>query len=592
MISPNLPLRWFGFLAGLLVVLWVAINLAIDVSIPPYLEGRLREDLLREARLAQAAFAPLAEGGPARRAGVQALAHRLGSETGLRVTVMGADGVVWGESERPADMVATMENHLGRPEVQVALKEGFGWARRRSGTLDAPMLYAAVASPARTPKVVVRVAMPLTQVAHFKERILRAVAWASAGVAFAAIPLLYWVARRTTRPLLEMREVASRVARGDFSRRANVRSPVEFAGLASDLNHMAGELESRLGELTREKADLRAILAGMTDGLLAVDASGRIRHANQVLRVQFRFSGEILGQNVLEVFRSVPLHEMVGRALAEEGLHQREMEFPGFGDGLFEVTAASLRDVDPGSRGAVMVFHDITRLKRLENLRQEFVANVSHELRTPLAVVKGNVETLLEEPPPDPVTARRFLQAIQKNAVRLEMLIGDLLTLSSIESQQARLQFESVALSPLVEIVLAEMAGPIRAKGHSVRTEIPSGLSLVRADPARLTQVLTNLLDNAVKYTPANGVVVIRAVAAGAEVECQVEDNGPGIAPEHTARIFERFYRVDKARSRDLGGTGLGLAIVKHIVQGHGGRIWVMSRPGQGSVFHFTLPTA
>jgi two-component system phosphate regulon sensor histidine kinase PhoR len=588
----NLPLRWFGSLVGLLLVLWAAINLAIDVSLPPYLERVLREDLLREARVARAAFAPLAAGAAPRAAGIQDLAHRLGAETGLRVTVMGADGVVWGESERPADMVAVMENHAGRPEVKEALRGGSGWAMRRSGTLDTEMLYAAVAMPEGSPRAVVRVAMPLTRVESFKARVLAAVAWASAAVALASLPVLWLVARRTTRPLLEMREVAARAARGDFSLRMTARGPPELAGLAADLNHMARELEARLGELTRERAELRAILAGMTDGLLAVDASGRVRHANHVLMDRFRLPEGILGQGALEVFRSVELRDMVAQALAHGAIEQREMEFPGFGEGQFEVSAAALRAVEPGSRGAVVVFHDITRLKKLENLRQEFVANVSHELRTPLAVVRANVETLLEEPPPEPPVARRFLQAVQKNALRLETLIGDLLTLSSVESQQARFQFENLPLGPLVDAALAELAGPLRAKGHSARAEVPGDLPMVRADPARVAQVLANLLDNAVKYTPAQGSIVVRASAAGAEVECQVEDNGPGIAPEHLPRIFERFYRVDKARSRDLGGTGLGLAIVKHLVQAHGGRVWVESRPGQGSAFHFTLPRA
>ena len=586
----TLPLRWFGFLLALLLALLAAINFAIDVSLPPFLEIRLREEMRREARLAESALHPLIEGGEGRRAELRLQAHRLGATTGLRITVISPDGKVWAESERADEALTAMETHRSRPEIQTAAREEFGIAKRHSATLNAPMLYVATVSPFDKGRAFVRVAMPLDQAARFKKRVLLAVAAASATVALAAIPVLWLVARRTTRPLLEMRETAARVARGDFSLRASVCGPPELAGLAADLNHMAGELEARLGDLARERAELRAILAGMSDGLLAVDAEGRIRHANQVLRARFRFPEEFLGKKVCDVFRSEPLHEMMARTLREEGVHERELEFSGPEEGFFVITAASLRTAEPGKRGAVVVFHDVTRLKKLENLRQEFVANVSHELRTPLAVVRGNVETLLEEPPPEPSVAKKFLLGIQRNASRLEALLGDLLMLSTFESPQVRLHLERVALRPLVEAVLGEMATALRARGHTVQVDLPADLPPAYGEAARLTQVFSNLLDNAIKYSPPGGRLAIRAAARLGEIECCVEDHGPGIAPEHLPRIFERFYRVDRARSRELGGTGLGLSIVKHLVQAHGGRVWVESRIGKGSAFYFTLP--
>ena len=245
----------------------------------------------------------------------------------------------------------------------------------------------------------------------------------------------------------------------------------------------------------------------------------------------------------------------------------------------------------------VVVFHDITRLKQLENVRKDFVANVSHELRTPLAVIKGYVETLLDEEPPTPETAKQFLETIQRHSRRLELLIDDLLNISALESQQAKLDCAPVSLRATAAAVIEELSQRAREKNIAVTLEISPDLPAVSADVQRLHEVFVNLLDNAIKYTPAGSRVQVSAVPNHSFVSVCVADNGPGIAAEHLPRIFERFYRVDKARSRELGGTGLGLAIVKHIVQAHGGKVWVesvsSSERGEiehGSRFYFTVP--
>jgi two-component system phosphate regulon sensor histidine kinase PhoR len=245
-----------------------------------------------------------------------------------------------------------------------------------------------------------------------------------------------------------------------------------------------------------------------------------------------------------------------------------------------------------GNAGIVIVFHDITRLKQLENVRKEFVANVSHELRTPLSIIKGYVETLLDEQPPDEETTRQFLQTIQRHSHRLEALIADLLSISAMESQQARLNFEPVSMRAAAQSVLDELARQAQERSVTVSVKIPEQLPAVRADAQRLHQVLFNLLDNAIKYTHAGGHVTVAASEKDGVIETVVADDGPGIAPEHLPHVFERFYRVDKARSRQLGGTGLGLSIVKHIVQSHGGRAWAESQIDKGSTFYFTLPRA
>ena len=588
-VKLSLQWKWFVGLAVLLAALLGVVNLGLDLTLPPYLIARIRTDLEREARLVREVCAriPASEANP--------VAHDLARKTGLRVTVIAADGTVIGESDKSPDEMTRMENHLYRPEVQEAFRQGVGSIIRPSATLGVDLMYVAVlatnAFPGAeaAPPTIIRVALPLHEIAQTTGRVRRIVAAASVAVALVALPLVFWLARRTTQPILRMRDVAGRVAQGDFSERTTVRGSGEVEELAAALDEMSAQLEGRLRELRQEKADLGAILANMTEGVLVTDAAGKIRLANNALCRQFQLDAGTLGKTVLEVFRNVALQELVAATGREPNGAARELTFLGPEERVFEVNAAGLRGE---GTGVVVVFHDITRLKQLENVRKEFVANVSHELRTPLSIIKGYVETLLDEQPPDAATSRQFLQTVQKHSRRLEALIADLLSISELESQQARLNLAPVALRPTVEAVLEELRQRAADKKMTVALEIPDHLSTVRADSQRIHQVLLNLLDNAVKYTSSGGRVTVTARETGADVEVCVADNGPGIAPEHLPRIFERFYRADKARSRELGGTGLGLSIVKHIVQAHGGRVWAESTLGQGSAFHFTLPRA
>jgi two-component system phosphate regulon sensor histidine kinase PhoR len=323
-----------------------------------------------------------------------------------------------------------------------------------------------------------------------------------------------------------------------------------------------------------------------------MDDADKIRLANDALRQQLDIGGEAIGKTALEVFRNVPLQEIVAEAVQTGGVVGRELAFLSPVERTFEINAARLQSHDGAPAGVVVLFHDITRLKQLENMRKEFVANVSHELRTPLSIIKGYVATLLDPHPPDAETGKQFLQTIQRHSQRLEALIGDLLTVSALESQQARLQLEVLSLRDAATAAAEEFGRQVREKNMTIRVEIPAEFPRPRADAQRLHQVFFNLLDNAVKYVQAGGQISISAKPGDGEIEVQVADNGPGIAAEHLPRIFERFYRVDKARSRELGGTGLGLSIVKHIVQAHGGRVWAESELGKGSVFHLTLPRA
>jgi two-component system phosphate regulon sensor histidine kinase PhoR len=523
---------------------------------------------------------------------INRLSHDLAKKTGLRITVIDPTGVVIGESDKPESEIKNIENHLQRPEVQQALHEDIGSASRHSDTIGVDLLYVAV--PVRDDKLVgiVRVALPLVAIQHTTARVLHTVAVASVLVALATAPILYWLSRRATRPILQMREVAGRMARGDFTERAPTKVSGELGDLADALNDMSSQLAARIRELSEEKADLGAILAGMTEGVLVVRPDGRIRLTNQALRSPFAISEEAVGKTVLEAFRNVPLHELVSEVIQEGDVAARELTFLTPNEHAYELSATRLQNDQGVLTGVIVVFHDITRMRQFENTRKEFVANVSHELRTPLSIIKGYVETLLDEQPPDEETSRQFLQTIQRHSRRLEALIADLLSISALESQQARLNFEPVAMSAAAQSVVDELARQAFEKFVAVSVEIPEQLPAVRADAQRLHQVLFNLLDNAIKYTPSGGHVTIRAEEKNGCIETTVADDGPGIAPEHLPHVFERFYRVDKARSRELGGTGLGLSIVKHIVQSHTGRVWAESELEKGSTFYFTLPRA
>jgi two-component system phosphate regulon sensor histidine kinase PhoR len=311
---------------------------------------------------------------------------------------------------------------------------------------------------------------------------------------------------------------------------------------------------------------------------------------NRSLQAFFKLRADVRGQTIMETFRLQELAELTKRLAQEKIVQGHELELPGVQGRWVEVNAAAVFDRAGTQRGSILVFHDLTRLKQLESTRQEFVANVSHELRTPLSLIKGFVETLLDGAKNDPELSTRFLHTIEKHTDRLTYLIEDLLTISRLESGQIVMNRHEVGLQEEVAQVIDDLQARAADKNTSLRNEIPADLQ-ARADTDRLQQVLFNLVENAIKYGRTEGTVTIGGkVNEDSKAELWVKDDGPGIPPESKERIFERFYRVDRARSRETGGTGLGLAIVKHIVQAHGGEVWVKSELGQGATFFFTLP--
>ena len=350
-------------------------------------------------------------------------------------------------------------------------------------------------------------------------------------------------------------------------------------------------LVDRLQQAQRETQTRElALFNSMVEGVLVLDASGRVRLSNQALDRLFGLQRDVAGQTLLEAFRLDSLQEVFHRVLKEGQLLNHELELPGPERRAVQINATALLDRQGQYQGMILVCHDLTRLRQLENTRREFVANVSHELRTPLSMIKGYAETLLHGAKDDPVVAERFLHTIEKHADRLTYLIEDLLTISRLESGQIVMNIQPVDLRPLVDEVLADLQLRAGEKQAHLQNLIPGDL-MVQADGDRLRQVFFNLVDNAIKYGRIGGTVRITARRPeSGTIEIGVRDDGPGIPADGLQRIFERFYRVDRARSREQGGTGLGLAIVKHIIQVHGGEVWAASEPGQGASLCFTLP--
>jgi two-component system phosphate regulon sensor histidine kinase PhoR len=405
------------------------------------------------------------------------------------------------------------------------------------------------------------------------------------------LPIGFFLSKRLTDPLHQMMEAARQIGQGNFSTRIRVRSGDELEELAEILNQMATELSVRMREISEDRAQLGAILNGMAEGVMVLDRKGRVTLINPALERMFGPARPLAkGIYHYELIRHRELNEFIGGVLTEPKQLSREIAFPGLRERTFLVQASV---PSPSERSdapfAVLVFHDITELRRLERVRKDFVANVSHELRTPLTSIKGYLEALSDLGPDSTGQAKEFLQTLQRHSQQMENIISDLLQLARIESGKEQLNLQEISAKPFLERIVQSIL-PLSQKKRQSMTIDASGEVLLHADPEKLARVVTNLLDNAIKYTPESGRIVIEAKEEAGDVALVVRDNGIGIPSSDLDRIFERFFRVDRARSRELGGTGLGLSIVKHLVEAHGGTISVESRLGEGSVFTARFP--
>ncbi|HEV8143345.1 MAG TPA: ATP-binding protein [Methylomirabilota bacterium] len=524
-------------------------------------------------------------------------ATRVATAAGARVTLIRPDGVVIADSLVAPVNLAGVENHGQRPEVRAALAGQVGRTTRRSTTVDIPLLYVAV--PVQRAGSVVgalRLALPLTEVSSSFVAIHRVLVAGGLVALAVAAGIGIFVAGRVTRPVVEMEAIARQMAQGRFDQRVPVRSTDEIGTLGRALNAMAASLVDKIAALEHERAKATAILDAMVEGVIAVDGHDRILTMNERARAIFGLPTRGEGLPFMEVIRNGDLHAVVrGSRVSGAGeVSHREVRLTAPFVRTVEVNAVPLvlMGDEPGV-GVVLVIYDVTTLRRLEQVRTEFVANVSHELRTPLTAIQGYLETLLGGALEERQNARRFLQIAFRHTERLGRLLNDLTDLSNIELNKVKLSLDPVALDTVIDSVLAIIQPRADAGRVTLSADVARALPPVLADRDRLAQILINLVDNAVKYTAAGGSVSVRATAAvgGGVVAIDVIDTGVGIPPADLPRITERFYRVDKARSRELGGTGLGLAIVKHLVIAHGGDLTIDSTLGQGTTVRFTLPT-
>ena len=524
---------------------------------------------------------------------LESLSVALGKQSGTRLTIILPDGRVVGDSE---EAPAKMDNHARRPEIRVALEGRSGAATRYSTTLQQEMMY--VALPIRSNDQIigcVRTALPIASVDKALETVLFHVINSGILIALIAALISLWVSRRISRPLVEMKRGAERFAGGELDRRLPVYKGEEMGGLAEAMNQMAAQLNDRLQTVVSQRNEQEAVLASMIEGVLAVDHQERILRINQAAATLLGTNPELaVGRSLQEVVRKPELQRFITESLQSRTSIEADMTLLYQGEERFLQTHGTpLRGSDGQTIGALIVIRDVTRLRRLENLRRDFVANVSHELRTPITAIKGAVETLLAGANENPEDSQRFLEIANRQSDRLNSIIEDLLSLSRLEreAESDEVGRTHERLLPILESALQSCSSI--AKSREVDVNLFCSEELVaNVNSALLEQAVINLVDNAIKYSESRNFVTVESWQEGEQVMIKVQDRGQGISKEHLPRLFERFYRVDAARSRALGGTGLGLAIVKHIVQAHDGEVTVHSTPGEGSVFTICLPVS
>ena len=571
-----------------LLGIFAATSVALAVStllVERSMRQTMREDIARNLG-SQARLVAEVLSGRTTVPDIDAEADALGRLIHGRVTLIDANGRVLGDSDVDTASLETLENHLTRDEIVAASRTGEGNAVRHSVTTGIDTMYSA-ARVRDSPVAFARVALSLVAVEQQVGRVRRLSIVGLAAALPAALVVTWLASLWINRRIRLVAETAQRYREGDFSRPARDYGRDEIGMVANVLDDTARQLGHRLSEMARERAHMDAILNGMIEGVVLVNAAGRLVLTNPAGRKMLRLVGTADGAHYLEVVRQPDVAAQLAAALASGAPAPVEVQLEPGGRRTFIANVVPVAGERGG--GAVLVLHDITDLRRADQVRRDFVANVSHELRTPLTAIRGYVEALLDAPPA-PDEAQRFLEIIARHSLRMERLVRDLLRLARLDAGQEPLDRAECAIASVVSAVEHDLEPQFAARGHRLQITIAPDAAVVWADPSKLHDVLRNLIENAINYSPAQGTIEVASRRFMDTIQITVADRGPGIPETDLGRIFERFYRVDRSRTRDPGGTGLGLSIVRHLVELHGGRVSALNRDGGGALFTVTLP--
>jgi two-component system, OmpR family, phosphate regulon sensor histidine kinase PhoR len=584
-------LLWQLYPSYLLVVL-LCIILVILYSAQTIRKSYLNrsvEDLEAQGRLIEAIISEVS-GDRLTNQQIDQLCSRMADITGIQVAVFDSEANMIGNSlPKPF----SDQTPSGRPEVRSALAGRTGQAIRYSTTSRRNILHVAV--PAQTPAgapLVIRTSLPLSTIGDSLSSLWGRILFGSVVIALVVTVVSYFISRRISHPIEELKRGADRFAAGQLDTRLPIPDSEEIGSLAISMNRMAAQLGERIQTVERQRNELQTVLSSMVEGVIVVDSEERISRINQAGAELLGISQEnSIGRSILEVVRNHDLHILLSRTLDSDLPVENEILLYDPEERFLQAHGTQLRDADGQRTSALIVLNDVTALRKLESVRRQFVANVSHELKTPITSIKGFVETLLEGAMQEPEEAHRFLQIISRHADRLGAIIEDLLALSRVELNVEKddIFLEEWPVRDVLSAAIQDCEIKARERAMSIQLECEPEIR-IRMNPPLIEQAASNLIDNAIKYSDPGQVIAVSGIRRNGQLEISVRDQGWGIAEEHLGRIFERFYRVDKGRSRKQGGTGLGLAIVKHIAQAHRGQVEVQSRLGEGSTFYIRLP--
>lgn len=562
-------LHIFGTYLLIILLTAVVVGVFVGQHMRGVLEERIEEDLLTFAKLIDTGSDVIPE------------LDTIAAISGSRITLINAEGVVLADSEIKS---AVMESHLNRPEIQEARVRGAGKSVRLSRTQNVDILFAAIRSHNAVPGGYIRLGRPLYAVNESMGELNRYLLTSIIILSLLAVAVSLIFAYRLAMPIKEMEEFTKKLREGGATGATFIRGKGETKHLADNISYLVEELQEKIRAANEEKSKVLAAFASMAEGVLVLDSSNRIETCNRAFRAMIgtRY-GDVRGKTLLEAFRNVELQNAFDRFESTGEPLSREIQVGTTSQMTLYISISSIKGLPREDRKSMLVFHDITRLKRLERMRVDFVANVTHELKTPLTAILGFIETLQEGAIEDRETARKFLEVIGNQANRLNRLIDDLLTISSIELGEMRFYFEGVSLGTAIDSALGLIQIKAQEKDLVIHREIPEDLPVIRADRDRLVQILLNVLDNAVKFNNPGGKITVSAFPRDEYIAVTISDTGIGIPKGEIPRLGERFYRVDKTRSREMGGTGLGLSIVKHLMMAHDGRIEIESLTGEGT---------